>query len=118
MEYILEDLYTIDYYNLIMLELPKLLEAKEIDVKEFFKASEEQYEVGDDEDNNQLPLTIEKMIDDDKLITFTPIPINFLNLHEFKNIHQKEIESEITEKLIERDKKVLQDSKDKENFEI
>ena len=41
MEYILEDLATMDYYNLMMLELPMLL-TKKIDVKNFFKVEEDE----------------------------------------------------------------------------
>jgi len=36
-EHILEDIYNMDYYNLVMLELPRLMETQQIDVKNFFK---------------------------------------------------------------------------------
>jgi len=60
MEYILEDVATNDYYDLMMLELPKLLEIKEIDVKNFFKNEEV-----DDDDNQLPPLFIEKPLNSD-----------------------------------------------------
>lgn len=121
MDYILEDLYTADYYNLFMMELPKLLEAKDIDIKNFFKKEEEDMdgELDEDEEKPLMPLNIERDLVDDKLYTFTPIPINFLNMLEFRNIHQKEIEQEICLKLIERDKEIMTPDMDsKENFEI
>ena len=120
MDYILEDLYTADYYNLLMMELPKLLEAKDIDIKNFFKKEEEDLdELDDDEEKPQKPLNIERDLVDDKLYTFTPNPIMFMNLREFRNIHQKEIENEICDKLIERDAKIMSSEMDsKDNFEI
>jgi len=44
MEFILEDLATMDYYNLMMLELPMLIATKKIDVKNFFKIEEDEDE--------------------------------------------------------------------------
>ena len=65
----------------------------------------EKVEDGFDEfkDDDVLQLSIEKQLEDDKLNTFTPDPMKYLNLHNFDNIHQKEVEQEIICKLVERD---------------
>ena len=78
-----------------MLELPKLLAVKEIDLKEFFKKEEcEGKEIDDDDPmyDELQPLCIEKPLISDNLINYTPLMINYLNLHEFHNIHQREVE--------------------------
>ena len=101
-EYILEDLANMDYYNLMMLELPMLMETQQIDVKNFFKLEEdddvEKVEdglEGAEWEEDVIPLSIEKKLEDDRLMTFTPDPMKYLNLHNFENIHQKEVEQEI-----------------------
>ena len=123
MEYILQDLYSNIYYDIIMLELPQLLVNKEIDLKEFFKKEEcEGKEFDDDDPNNEAmqPLCIEKPLISDNLINYTPIMINFLNLHEFHNIHQKEVEMEICDLLVQRDSIIVAEGENEasENFEI
>lgn len=51
----------------------------------FFKKEEDDDDFDDENPNEAkiLPLNIERSLNDDNLITYTPIPINFLNLHDF-----------------------------------
>jgi hypothetical protein len=95
-EYILEDLASMDYYDIMMLELPMLIETQKIDVKNFFKQEEDENVVEYEEDDvfddfgevdEAIPLGIEKKLEDDQLVTFTPDDMKCLNLKNFDNIH-------------------------------
>lgn len=56
-------------------------------------------------------MSIEKKLEDDKLITFTPNTMQYMNESNFENIHPKEIEKEIIDKLVERDTKMEEEQK-------
>ena len=103
----MENIYTSDYYKLIMLDLPEILEEKVINVNNFFKneANESHEEDDDERDEDKKEaqlgqLTVELGIDNDKAEPFSHEPCTYLKLSTFNDIHniEEEIIKEINDK--------------------
>lgn len=105
LDYILEELRTLDYYHLIMLDLPLILKSGTSRINSFFKNEGWQGEgdSGDVRNIQQIPnfLNIEIPLDQEKVGMFSVEPICYLRINKFEGMH--EIEPEIEEKILERD---------------
>ena len=98
-----------DYYHLLMLDLPMILESGTSRINSFFSNGGWEQGEGDTGDGLQQStqastldcLQIEIPMDQSKTGMFSTEPICYLRLNYFEGMH--EIEPEIEDKIIERD---------------
>ena len=118
LDYILEELRTLDYYHLLMLDLPKILESGTSRINSFFRNDGWKQGEGDTGDGlaSNVPntpdcLQIEIPLDQSKVGMFSIEPICYLRMNSFVGMH--EIQPEIEHEILERDRQHMKENEDK-----
>ena len=96
MNYIFDEQNTIDYYNMIMLDLPEVLEVKVINLNYFFQYNK--YDKNCEHSSLEKECNIEIDVDDERLKEFSSHQQEFIIMNNFESIH--EIKDEVVECIL------------------